>query len=114
MDDNPESEQGGKMIDKLPKDLKRAIDESPTGAVMAKSPVTAPFPDMNKVGALFIEVRDDIARTAGKDPESVILVGVKVFYTLGKEPVGDGKYYYAVGARSEYDPEYEHIIKEIQ
>ena len=101
------------MSEKIPRDLKRAVDESPTGAVYTEVPANALFPDMNKISALFIEVRDDIAKSAGKDPEEIILIGVKVFYKMGEEPVGDG-HYYAIGARAEYDPEYENILKEIQ
>lgn len=100
------------MSDKIPRDLKRAVDDSPTGAVYTEVPASSDFPDMNKISALFIDIRDDIATTSGKHPEEVVLIGVKVFYKIGKEPVGDG-HYYAIGARSEFDPEYRHILEEI-
>lgn len=113
VDDHTKGEQGGKiMSEKIPRDLKRAVDESPTGAVYTEVPAESDFPDMNKISALFIDIRDDIARTSGKQPEEVVLIGVKVFYKIGKEPTGNG-HYYAIGARAEFDPEFAHILEEI-
>jgi len=100
------------MNDKIPRDLKRAVDESPTGAVYTELPAHASFPSMDTMSTLFIAVRDDIAKMNGKTPEEVVLIGVRLFYTIGKEPVGNG-HYYAIAARSEYDPDYAHILEEI-
>jgi hypothetical protein len=101
------------MNDKIPRDLKRAVDASPTGAVYTEVPAASDFPEMNKISALFIDIRDDIAKSSGKDPEEIVLIGVKVFYKIGKEPIGKDGNYYAIGARAEFDPEYEHILREI-
>jgi len=113
VDDLTEGKQGGEMMsEKIPRDLKRAVDESPTGAVYTEVPAESNFPDMNKISALFIDIRDDIAKSSGKQPEEIVLIGVKVFYKIGKESTGGGQYY-AIGARAEFDPEYRHILEEI-
>jgi len=99
--------------DKIPDDLRRAVDESPDGTVYTELPAHASFPPMDKMSTMFIAVRDDIAVMNAKAPEEITLIGVRVFYKIGREPKGNG-HYYAIAARSEYDPEYAHILEELQ
>lgn len=100
-------------MDKLPRDIRKAVDESPTGSIYTEVPAHSKFPDMNRISALFIDVRDDIAKAIDSPPEDVVLIGVRVFYRLGQETVGNG-HYYAIGSREEYDPEFEHVLREIE
>jgi hypothetical protein len=100
------------MSDKIPRDMKRAVDRSPNGSVYIENDALTPFPDLIDVGAIFVGVRDDIARTVKKEPEDIVLIGVRVFYKIGAESEGLA-HYYAIGSRASYDPEFEHILQEI-
>lgn len=99
-------------MNRIPKDMKRAVDASPSGSIYIENEALVPFPDLDRVGALFVGVRDDIARTVRSEPEEITLIGVRVFYKIGKEVEGH-VHYYAIGSRALYDPEYEHILGEI-
>jgi hypothetical protein len=95
---------------KIPKHLKRAIDEE--GSLYTEIVANAEMPSLLQFGAWLVNVRDDIAKTADIIPEEVQLIGVKVFYKIGQESDGDGAYY-ALGTRVQYDPVYLHVLQEI-
>ena len=97
---------------KIPKELKKAVDASEDGSIYAEIPANSPMPPLEQVGALFVNVRDDIAKTTDVVPEDVILIAVKVVYKIGDEKVGRGAYY-AIGSRELIDPKYAHILQEI-
>ena len=99
-------------MERLPRDMKRAVDRSPNGSVYIENAALVPFPSLVDIGALFVSVRDDIAKTVHKEPEDVILIGVRVFYKVGAEIDGHA-HYFAIGSRASYDPEFEHILNEV-
>jgi len=97
---------------KIPKKFKDAVDASDDHLAYTEFEANTEMPTLERVGALFVAVRDDIAKTSGAVPEDVKLIGVRVIYVIGEDRTKGG-HYYAFGNRDLCDPEYTHLLQEL-
>lgn len=96
-------------IDDLPDDIRKAVKTMLPGLAVADTESSVSMPPIEVFEKHLIAIRDDLAKTAGVEPENVKLVGMRVYYRVGNPSKGT----LAIGVRQSYNPEYGRILEEL-